>query len=460
MINYALEIDRAKQAAIDALNSQAAKLESSAYEIMLKVIDDTFDVKAGQIVADADFVSKLNKLTDEVISLIQQAPEFKGSVSQFVKRLNGDVSSSISDFQQAVNGVVVPAFEEAKKVAVDETIEQLLGNGLNQNFVQPLRDLIYQNVTNGLSLSQAKQQIKEYIQGGKDASGKLSRYIDQTAQQAVDTYSGVINKKLLETFEYNALLVTGSIIDNSSPQCRYVIEDLSGKIKRDQWGEVKDHVGVNTPLIPGTTFDTLPIMRLHWGCRHSFYPIVLKQNEGLTVEEAQKAMKDYKPPKEQQENVLDYSKNGFRSLNGYLRTGKIPKIFFEAKARSEESVKEQINSINNFIDNAPKVKDVSYRGIKFNTVKDFEEFNKMISSSDEIIDKGFISTTYDKETLWRHTDASYKVVVEIAGKNGVLIENFSHSPEEKEILFRNGTKLKVISIKTTNNLTEVKLEEL
>jgi hypothetical protein len=171
----------------------------------------------------------------------------------------------------------VPAFEASKKIIIDETLNQMLDNGLNQHFVQPLRDLIYRNVTSGLNLKDAKVQIKEYIEGGKDTSGKLGSYIGQTAQQAVDSYSGVINMKILDNFDMNGLLITGSLIDNSSPQCRFAIEELGGEITRENWPQVVAHATKRFPLIEGTDFDNLPLNRLHWGCRHSFFPIILKQ---------------------------------------------------------------------------------------------------------------------------------------------------------------------------------------
>lgn len=275
MPDYARDIEIAKQQAIDALNSHIDEMGESAYDIMLQAIEDTFDFKTGKIVADKDFIKKLNKLTVAVLDLLQITPKFSGPVSQFVKRMP-TISEAITTFQDNINNITVPEFEVAKKIVIDETLDQMLGNGLNQNFVIPLRDLVYQNVTSGLSLKDAREQIKLYIQGGKDVSGKLGKYMDQTAIQAVDSYSGAINKKLLETFDYDGLLITGSLIDTSSPQCRYSIEDLNGKITRDNWSDVKAHVGKNAPLIPGTTFDNLPVNRLHWGCRHSFYPIIIK----------------------------------------------------------------------------------------------------------------------------------------------------------------------------------------
>lgn len=277
MPNYAKDIEQAKQQAIDALNSHADEMSSTAYDILLDQIEETFDIKAGKIVADRDFIKKLNQITVSFLELLQTAPKFSGPVSQFVRRFN-NISDAISTFQTEVNGIAVPAFETAKKIVIDETIEQMLGNGLNQNFAQPLRELIYQNVTSGLTMKQVRQQIKEYISGGKDVSGKLGRYIDQTAIQATDAYSGAINQKLLETFDYDAQLITGSLIDTSSPQCRYAIKILEGKITRENWKDV-EAIAKKHGLIEGTTFDNLPVNLLHHGCRHGFYPIILKTNK-------------------------------------------------------------------------------------------------------------------------------------------------------------------------------------
>jgi hypothetical protein len=268
-------IDKAKQKAIDALNARRDQMSRIAYDTFIEVIESTFDIKAGQIEAGKDFVKQLNKLTVEVLDLLQKDPKFTGPVSGFVKNIYG-ISDAIETFQKEVNDIKVPALSLEKKLVIDETIDKMLDNGLNQNFVQPLRNLVYQNVTSGLSLSEAKQQIKEYIQGGNDTSGKLGKYIEQTATQAVDAYSGIINKKLLEVFDYDGLLMTGSLIDNSSPQCRFAIEKLNGKITRENWSQVEAIGKKQSGWIEGTTFDNVPLNKLHWGCRHNFFPTINK----------------------------------------------------------------------------------------------------------------------------------------------------------------------------------------
>lgn len=268
------DIEKEKQKAIDALNSHIDEMGNAAYTILLAAIEDTFDFKAGKIEAGKDFIKQLNKLTVDVLNLLQSEPKFTGPISQFIKRLPV-ISDQITELQKDLNGIQVPAFEVAKNTVIDEILNQMLNNGLNQHFVIPLRDLIYRNVSSGLSLKDARQQIKDFIKGGKDQSGKLGRYIDQTAIQAVDAYSGAINQKILQNFEMNGLLMTGSLIDTSSPQCKYGINELKGKITRQNFEDLKS-IAENHGLIQGTNFDNLPVNLLHWGCRHSFYPIIIK----------------------------------------------------------------------------------------------------------------------------------------------------------------------------------------
>lgn len=265
------DIDKAKKKAIDALKSHIDSMGNIAYEILLREIENTFTIQAGKIIPVKDFIKQLNRLTIKTLDLLQTEPKFTGPVSQFVKRMPA-ISDAITDFQKTTNNIKVPDFEIAKKVVIDEVIDKMLNNGLNQTFVQPLRDLIYRNATGGLSLKEARVQVKQM----SSENGRLGKYIDQTAQQATDAYAGAINTKLLETFDYDGLLMTGSLIDNSSPQCRYVIEELGGKLSREDWPKVKE-IAEKNGLIKGTTFDNLPINLMHFGCKHAFYPVILKK---------------------------------------------------------------------------------------------------------------------------------------------------------------------------------------
>ena len=268
-------IQSEQKKAVDVIKMHITRLSNEAFRILMDLLEKEFDFSGGKFVADKNFIDKLNNVTIRLLEEIQKDPSFTGAISQFVKRLPA-ISSALDQFQKQVNGnSTVPKFDVTKKIIVDETIDQFLNNGLNQNFAQPLRDLIYQNVNSGLSLKDARENIKDYIKGGQDKSGKLGSYLEQTARQSVSAYTGAINTKILQHFKYDALLIAGTIIDNTTPQCRFAINDLNGTIKRTDWPALEKMAKKNG-LMPNTNFDNLPTNLLHWNCRHDFYPIKLK----------------------------------------------------------------------------------------------------------------------------------------------------------------------------------------
>lgn len=268
-------MDKRKAKKIDEEKDKASKpvqgLEDAAAEQVNNALQDNFDFQAGKIVVGAEFTKQLNSFTNQVSSSLRVEPKFVGAVSSLVKRLP-KIKEAIDQFQLS-QGVNVPAYNLMRSIIGDEYENQILRAGLNRNFIQPLRDLVYRDALSGLTLKQATSMIKDYIGSGKDQSGKLGQYVQQTAQQAVDAYSGMISMKLMDEFKYDGLLMTGSLIDTSSPQCQYVVNELGGIITREDWPTVKK-IAEKHGLIEGTNFNNLPVNQLHWGCRHSFYPFV------------------------------------------------------------------------------------------------------------------------------------------------------------------------------------------
>jgi hypothetical protein len=265
------QIDKARKDAID-INTDA--LETAAYSVIVDALYNNFELKKGIIVVDKSFGKRLNSFVNDVLGDLRVNPSFTGEVAGFIKNIPV-IHDAIQQFQIS-QGIDAALDGNAEKIVTEEFKNQLLREGLNQNFIQPIRDLLYQQGLSGLTIDEAKGFIKQYVMSGRDMSGKLQSYVQSTAQQAVDAYSGLVNMKLMEQFDYDAWLITGSLIDTSSPQCRYAIEELGGVITRKDWPKLKK-IAERHGLIEGTTFENLSVLQLHWGCRHGFYSYVNKK---------------------------------------------------------------------------------------------------------------------------------------------------------------------------------------
>lgn len=279
---YIKKLEELKKKSERAIISQLPDLEQQAYQLLVGFIDDNLDTKNGELVANDRAVKALQSFTDIYLGALANLSEYKGSVGQYLKNFK-DVSTLMEEFQKS-NGLNVKQARlgAVQELVVNEIINRYSENGLNNGFVQPLRELLFNNITGGLNKRQAMAQLRDFIESGKDQTGKLGRYLEQTAQQGVDSYTGAVNVKIMQTFSIDTYIMSGSLIATSSPQCRFVIREWDGFIERKNWPKLKA-IAEDNGLIEGTTFDNLPINKNHWGCRHEFTPVVLtaKQKEKL-----------------------------------------------------------------------------------------------------------------------------------------------------------------------------------
>jgi hypothetical protein len=254
-----------------------------AYQIAVDFIDENLDTKDGKLVANENALRALNKFADDYLGAFTENAKYKGAVSGYLKNFKA-ITDIMDEFQksQGLRDIKQARLGAVQEIVTNEILNRYSANGLNAGFVQPLRELLYNNITSGLNKKDAMAQLKDYIQSGKDTSGKLHRYLEQTAQQGVDSYTGAVNVRIMETFKVDTYIMSGSLIATSSNQCRYAIEKLGGIIDRKDWPKLKA-LAEKDGLIEGTTFDNLPINKLHWGCRHEFTPVKLseKQRENL-----------------------------------------------------------------------------------------------------------------------------------------------------------------------------------
>lgn len=261
---------------------QLPQLERYAYDLMVELIDQNLTPEKGRLTPNDEALRFLNTFVDQYLGAFTSNQLYQGKIAGFLKNLKS-VGQLMESFQKSRG--LDPAKAQvgaAQEIVVNEIINRYTDNGLNAGFVQPLRELMFTNITGGSSLADAKAQLQDYILSGKDTTGKLGRYLEQTAIQAVDSYSGAINTRIMQTYKISTMIMSGSLIETSSPQCRYAINRLSGIIDRADWPAVEE-IAKKNGLIKDTTFETLPFNRLHWGCRHEFTPVVLSQTERETI---------------------------------------------------------------------------------------------------------------------------------------------------------------------------------
>jgi hypothetical protein len=282
---YIAAVAKAKADAERAVIVKLPDLEQQAYQLIIDFLDANVDTVNGRLVPNERATRALNSFSDLYLGALTDLSDYKGAVGQYLKNLR-DVDGLIRQFQATDQGLPLDRANlgAVQELVVSEIINRYTENGLNPGFVQPLRQVLFNNISAGTNKIQARQQLEDFIVSGKDSTGKLSQYLEQTAQQGADSYTGAINARIMQVFKVDTYIMSGSLIKTSSPQCRFAINELGGLIDRGDWPDVKA-IAVKNGLIEGTTFDNLAFNKLHWGCRHEFTPAMLTnaQREAITA---------------------------------------------------------------------------------------------------------------------------------------------------------------------------------
>lgn len=249
------------------------KFEDLAYEALAEWIDTSLDVRKGMFAASDETVNILNEFDAAFLKTLNGFKFYKSAVSDLVKDLP-KLGNLMQDFQVGVNNIdwAKANVGPTQRLVTDEIIKAYTDNGLNKEFVQPLRNMLYQNIVAGTNVKEAKQVLKDYIKSPEGKKSKINRYLTQTSQQAVDSYTGAVNKKLMATFDYPFMQMSGSLIKTSSKQCVKSIDVYKGVLTKELWEKEIEALAKDNGLIDGTTWENLPFNKLHWSCRHEFTP--------------------------------------------------------------------------------------------------------------------------------------------------------------------------------------------
>lgn len=260
-------------------------IESQIVEGAFDWLVDNLEIKRGGVIPliEENLVDAMNDFVGAALNIVRENKGFQSRLTQFVTDL-GNIQKNNREFHVTTNkfDINTAGVNAVQKSVVEAAIEQYTGNGLNTGFVEPLKDNIYRNILAGANMQDVKTVLKNHILSGEDKTGKLGQYLEQTAQQAVDTYTGAINQQLVEEFKFTGYIISGSLIETSSKQCIYAVEESDnsgGYLPMKEWEEVLA-IAANNPkakLIPGTNLKNLPLNKLHWGCRHDFTPVIMDE---------------------------------------------------------------------------------------------------------------------------------------------------------------------------------------
>lgn len=265
------------QSVPDKFISNLDKLQEDALLAVIELINQ-LEVSGGLFVSSAEnlrlaseisLLLKDTMLTDEYVDVLAQfASEFDTQAL-----LNDEYFNTFKGFE------VTPFTKEILNLSKRNAIDLML-NGLDTDYVAPLREAIENAVINNSSFSETLRNIQTVIKGNDEIEGQLMRYSKTWAHEsfavADRSYTAAVSDDLgLEWHWYSS-----GLIDTSRAFCKERVNTYYHKNEIEAWGNGEHTPGLKFPsggtwqgIRRGTNSTTIFSYLGGWNCGHSVMPV-------------------------------------------------------------------------------------------------------------------------------------------------------------------------------------------
>lgn len=258
------------------LEAIAAK-EPKVMERLLELIA-RLDSRGGKFLTTT-FNENALKLVDQYIKSVLVDLRINDDIFEFVKTFD-DAAAYALDIQRRLNGINAndTILTKWRNYQITSTVNNLVGNGLEQRFTQPVTKILAQAVYSEGSLSDVLKSVREYAETNDTSKGGLLSHYTQVSRDAVGQYAGSVHKIVANKYGLDALEYVGSLVKDSRPQCERWV-DMQTIALKDLKKEIAWASKYGSGLIPGTTPDNFTLYRGGYNCRHEVIPTRSKKSK-------------------------------------------------------------------------------------------------------------------------------------------------------------------------------------
>lgn len=283
--------ERINEAAQALLQKRFDKVEPKFVKAVVEWITK-FKTTNGSIIRTKANTDRLSKFSTAVNRFLLNAG-YNAMLDGFLENFD-----AVSDAQIEIHGelndikLTRSFINPFKSWAVNNVISDMVGQGLNENLINPLRSELFIAVNQGSTLTDVITSIAGQLTTTESRQGVLKRIALQASRDALGQYDGIVNEAVRKSYRLDALLYVGSLVKDSRAQCeRWVDYDKHGKVGMILFEDLEQEIewaeNNGTGMIPNTTPENFCQNRGGFNCRHICYPI-RRPKEKEAEPEAQK----------------------------------------------------------------------------------------------------------------------------------------------------------------------------
>lgn len=329
--------DKTIQTAEQRLFDKLDPTNQRVFAAVKKLVNE-MNVTGGKIEFDDQNIDIASQIDKTIVQAIQSS-DMPSAIAEFlrdfdtIKKFNFDVHKDVNDLsEKELEDLISPV----QKTAVQNTLDGLTGSGVNANFVEPVRQGLFQNIAAGTTKSDLEAYLTNYILGNPNVDGLYSRYVKQVSRDALNQFDGQVNSRIAEEFDLDAFRYVGSLIDDSRAQCvRWVKKRILQKSELES--EIAWSNNNGSGMIAGTNAENFAVFRGGYNCRHSAIPFKLTESQKKRLEEDGKKQEteEEETVDEQIKQVNNQVKSTQKQVQKAIQRDKLDEDFFISDQSNE-----------------------------------------------------------------------------------------------------------------------------
>jgi hypothetical protein len=244
------------------------RFQNGLYEQLLVIIKDLEVDTEGYILQNAANRRVLAEAENKLSEVFSSRP-YQGAVEQYVFTI-----PKIDELNQSYF-TTMPRFKENKQFLKSlqaqtiQTIERyILQDGLQSQVIDPLVQIMNQNVNIGGKFSGFLKQVQDYIKGNEKVEGRALRYSRNFLKDSLFQYSRSYQESVTRDLKLDWYLYSGGLIDTSREFCIERNGQYFRRSEVESWAS-QSWAGRHA----STTESSIFVFCGGYGCGHSLIPV-------------------------------------------------------------------------------------------------------------------------------------------------------------------------------------------
>lgn len=279
--------------ATDLLKSRLSRLESipdkflsdvekSEKKILVDIIEQVsrLELEEGLFVKSEANLQLIASIREQIKRSIVSSPYLK-SVSNFAKEFDTQAELQDSYLAKIFDSGTSEYADEVLAGIKKRTIDALIGTPMDNEFIKPIENLLYDSVSTGASYTDTLKAIREYAETTPDADSKLLQYAKGIAHDSFAISDRSYSTVRADELQIQWFIDSGGTLATTRPFCLERHDKYFHKKEIEAWGDGKKTEGMKWPdsngewagKIPGTNKTTIFQYNGGYGCIHIFAPV-------------------------------------------------------------------------------------------------------------------------------------------------------------------------------------------